>query len=67
MGGRWEDVLLLVVAVLRFVGGDVGKEFEVIGGSGGDGGAGDDIGGGVGDVEEGIVLDVVKDRPDKLW
>ena len=58
---------MLVVAVLRFVGGDVGKEFEVVGGSGGDGGTSDDVGGGVGDVEEREVLDVIKGRPDKLW
>ena len=45
LGGRWEEVLLLVVAVLRLVGSDVGEEFEVVGGSGGDGSTGDDIGG----------------------
>ena len=67
LGGRWEEVLLLVVTVLRFVGGDVGKKFEVVTRSGGDGGTGDEIGGGVGDVEEGMVLDVVKGGPDKLW
>ena len=67
LGGRREDVFLLVVAVLRLVGGDVGKEFKVIGGSGGDGGTGDDIDRGVGDVEEWEVLDVVKSGPDKLW
>ena len=67
LGGRREDVLLLVVTVLRLVGGDVGKEFEVVGWGGRDGGTGDDIGRGVGDVEEGIILDVVKGRPDKLW
>jgi len=32
----------------------------------GDGGAGDNIGGTIGDVEERIVFDVVKSGPDKL-
>ena len=67
LGGRWEDVLLLVVTVLRLVGGDVSEELKVVGGSGGDGGAGDDVGGGIGDVEEREVLNVVKGGPDKLW
>ena len=67
LGGRWEDILLLVVTVLGLVSGDVGEEFEVIGWGGGDGGTGDDIGGRVGDVEERVILDVVKGGPDKLW
>ena len=67
LGGRRKDVLLFIVAVLGFVGGDVGEEFEVVGRSGGDGGTGDDISRGVGDVEEGIVLDVVKGGPDEFW
>ena len=58
---------MLVVTVFGLVGGDVGEEFEVVGRSGGDGGTGDNVGGGVGDVKEGEVLDVVKGRPDKLW
>ena len=49
------------------VSGDVGEELEVVGGSGRDGGAGDDIGGGVGDVKEGVVFWVVKSGPDKFW
>ena len=67
LGGRREDILLFIIIVLRLIGGDVGKEFKVIGGSGGDGGTGNDVGWGVGDVEEGKVLDVVKNGPDKLW
>ena len=67
LGGRWEEIFLLVVAVLGLVLGNVGKEFEVVGGSGGDRGTGDDICGGVRDVKEWVVLDVVKGRPDKLW
>ena len=66
LGGRREDVLLFVITVFRLVGGDVGKKFEVVGGSGGDGGTGDNIGGGVRDVEEGEVLDVVKGGPDEF-
>ena len=67
LGGRWEDILLFVVMVFGLVGGDVGKELEVVGGSRGDGGTGDDVGRGIGDVEEGEVLDVVKGGPDKFW
>ena len=67
LGGRREEVLLLVVPVFGLVGGNMGKEFEVVGGSGGDGGTSDDVGGGVGDVEEGEVLDVVKGGPDEFW
>ena len=67
MGGRWEDILLLVVMVLRLVGGDVGEEFEVVGRGGGDGGTSDNIGWGVGDVEEGKVLDIIKGGPDEFW
>ena len=67
LGGRREDVLLLVVMVFRLIGGDVSKEFEIVGWGRGDGGTSDDIGRGVGDVEEGIVLDIVKSGPDKLW
>ena len=48
LGGRREDILLLVITVLGLVGGDVGKEFEVVGRSGGDGGTGDDVGGEIG-------------------
>ena len=45
----------------------MGKGFEVGDRSGGDRGAGDDVGGGVRDVEEGKVLNVVKGGPDELW
>jgi len=67
LGGHREDILLLVVAVLGFVGGNMGKEFEIVGGSGGDRGTGDDVGGGVGDVEKWVVLNIVKGRPDEFW
>ena len=67
LGGRREEVLLLVVSVLRLVGSDVGKKVEVVGWSRGDRGAGDNVGRGVGDIEERKVLDVVKGGLDELW
>ena len=67
LGGRREDIFLLVVVVFGLVGGNVGKKLEVVGGSGGNGGTGDDVGGGLGDIEERVVLDVVKGGPDELW
>ena len=67
LGGRREDILLFVVTILGFVSGDVGEELKVIGGSGGDGGTGDNVGGRVGDVKEGVVFWVVKSGPDKFW
>ena len=60
LGGHREEILLLVVAVLGFIGGDVGKGLKVVSRSGGDRGTGDDVGRGVGDVEERDILDVVK-------
>jgi len=57
---------LLVFTVLRLVGGDVGEDVKTGNWGGGDGGAGDDIGRAVGDVDEGEVFDVVKDRPGKF-
>ena len=44
----------------------MGKGLKIVGGSGGNGGAGNNVGGGVRDVE-GEVLDIVKGRPDELW
>ena len=67
MGGRREDIFLFVITILRLVSGDMGKEFKVVGRSRGDGGAGDDIGGEVRDVEEREVLDIVKGGPDEFW
>jgi len=67
LGGRGKDVLLLVFPVLGLIEGDVGKGFEVVGGSRGDRGTGDDVGRGIGGAEKGEVLDVVKSRPDELW
>ena len=66
LGGRGEEIFLLVFSVLGLVGGDVGKDVEAKEGGGGNGGTGDNISGAVGDVEEGIILWVVKDRPGEL-
>jgi len=66
LGGCWEKVLLFVFTVLGFVGGDVGKDIKTKNWGRGDGGTGDDICGAVRDVEEGVVLWVVKDRPSEL-
>ena len=63
LGGRWEEVFLFIFTVLDFVEGDMGKSVKAVDGSGGDGGASDNVGGAVRDVEEGVVLWVVKDRP----
>jgi len=64
LGGRWEEVLLFVFLVLRFVGGDVGKDVETDDGGGRDGGTGDDVCGAIWD--EGVVLWVVEDGPSKF-
>ena len=63
LGGCREEVLLLVFTVLRLMGGNVGEDVKTGNWGGGDRGAGDDIGGAVGDVDEGEVFDVVKDGP----
>jgi len=54
---------LFVFTVLNFVEGDVGKGVKAVDRSGGDRGTGDDVSGAVGDIEEGVILWVVKDRP----
>ena len=66
MGGRGEEVLFFVLAVLGFVSGDVGEDVEAKDGGGGNGGTGDDVGGAVWDVEEGVIFRVVKGRPGEL-
>jgi len=66
LGGRGEEIFLLVFMVLGFVGGDVGKDVETEDRGGRDGGTGDDIIWAVGDVAEGVVFWVVKDRPGEL-
>jgi len=66
LGGRGKEVFLLVFTIGEFMGGDVGKDVKTVDGSGRDGGASDDISRAVRDVEEGVVLRVVKDRPGEL-
>jgi len=66
LGGRREEIFLLVLTVLGFVGGDVGEDVETEDGGGRDGGTCDDIGGAVWDVEEGVVFWVVENRPSEL-
>jgi len=57
---------LFVFTVLDFVEGDVGKGVQAVDGSRGDGGTGDNVSRAVGDVKEGVILWVVKDRPGEL-
>ena len=66
LGGCRKEVLFLVFTIGRLVGGDVGKDVETVDGGRRDGGAGNDIGGAIWDVEEGVILRVVKDRPGEL-
>ena len=66
LGGCGKEVLLFVFSVLGLVGGNVGKNVETKDGGRGDRGTGDNIGGAVRDVEEGVILRVVEDRPSEL-
>jgi len=66
LGGCGKEILFFILTVLGFMGGDVGKDIKTNNWGGGDRGAGDDIGGTVRDVEEGVILRVVKDRPGEL-
>jgi len=66
LGGCWEKVFFLVFSVLGLVGGDVGKDVKTKNRGGGDGDTGDDVSRTVRDVEEGVVLWVVKDWPGEL-
>jgi len=65
LGGRREEILFFVLMVLGLVGGDMGKDIKTDNWGRGDGGAGNNIGGTVRDVEEREVLDVVKGGPDR--
>jgi len=65
LGRHREKVLFLIFMVLTFVEGDMGEGAEIIGDDRGLGSAGDDVGGAVGNVEEGEILDVVKGGPDR--
>jgi len=65
LGGRGKEILLFVFTVSGFVGGDVGKDVKTIDGCRRDGDTGNDIGGAVRDIKEGIVFNVVKGGPDR--
>jgi len=56
LGGCRKEVFLLVFAIGKFVGGDMGKDVKTVDGSGRDGGTSNNISRAVGDVEEGVVL-----------
>ena len=66
MGGRREEILLLVFLVLGLVEGDVGKGVKVSDRSRRGRGAGDDVDGAVWNVEKGVVFNVLEGRPDKF-
>ena len=65
LGGCREEILFFVLMVLGFVGGDMGEDVKTNNWGGGDGGASDNIGGTVRDIEEREVLNIVKGRPDR--
>jgi len=66
LSGCGEEVLLFVFTVLGLVGGDVGEDVKTDNWGGGDGSTGDDVCRTVGDIEEGVIFRVVKDRPGEL-
>jgi len=66
LGGHWEKVFLLILTVLGLVGGNVGEDVKANNWGRGDRSTSDDISGAVRDVEEGVILWVVKDRPGKF-
>jgi len=66
LGGGGKEVLLFVFLVLELMGGDVSKGIKAVDRSRGDRGTGDDVGGAVRDVEEGVIFWVVKDGPSEL-
>ena len=57
---------MFIFTVLDFMEGNVGEGVKAVDGSGGDRGTGDDVSGAVRDVEEGVILRVVKDRPGEI-
>ena len=65
LGGHRKEAFLFVFVVGRLIGGNVDKEFKVIGWGWGVGSTGDNVLGTVRDVEEGVLFRVVKGRPDK--
>ena len=66
LGGCRKEVFFFVFMIGGLVGGDVGEDIKTIVWGGGDGSTGDNVGGAVRDVEEGVIFWVVKDRPGEL-
>ena len=66
LGGCREEVLFFVFTILGFVEGDMGEGVKAVDRGGRDGDTGNNVLGTIGDVEEGEVFNIVKDRPDKL-
>jgi len=66
LGGCRKKVLLFIFMVLDFVKGDMGEGVKAVDGSRGDRGTGDNVSRAVRDVGEGVILQVVKDRPGEL-
>jgi len=65
LGGCRKEVFFFILIVLGLVGSNVGKDVKTNNWGRGDGGASNDIGGTVRDVEEREVLDIVKGGPDR--
>ena len=57
---------MLIFMVLGFVGGNMGKDVKTDNWGGRDGSTGDNVCGAVGDIEEGVIFWVVKNRPGEL-
>jgi len=66
LGGHWEEVFFFVLTVLGLVGSNIGKDIKTDNWGGGDWSTGDNVRGAVGNIEEGVILWVVKDRPGKF-
>jgi len=66
LGRCREKVLFLVFTILGLVGSDVHKDIKASDWGGRDRGTGDNVGRTVRDVEEGVVLWVIEDRPSEL-
>jgi len=64
LGGCGKEVFFFVLAVLGFVGSNIGEDVKIINWGRGDGGAGDDIIGAVRGVER-KTFDIVESGPDR--
>jgi len=66
LSGHREEIFLFVLMVLGLVGSDVGEDVKTDNWGGRDGNTGDDVCRAIGDVEEGVIFWVVKNRPGKF-